>query len=300
MTLSVRASLCGRPRFLKLGHEDIIPWRQFQEAAFSGVTYNAAGSIYLYAEALGAGSGLNPAFSNAVSLSTAATTKVEEATDPVDNFNLIPTNDTPDNKFAVLKFKVRDAGGDNTPTLIDRIKIAVSGTGANASSDIAGQAFMGEEWVADASSIANDFITFGSDPNGNAVAALYSVADNTSTEFTVHIYMKPDKLSAVDGQAYAFTTNEDNIGVDTSASSAMAANSNSIATVTGTIKVDVSHLEVVTDEGASTLTVSAGVPVELVVRATDANKNIDKDYTGNHTLIFSGLNSVGTLPNVYF
>ncbi|MFY9403018.1 MAG: hypothetical protein WAQ07_06425, partial [Candidatus Omnitrophota bacterium] len=55
----------------------------------------------------------------------------------------------------------------------------------------------------------------------------------------------------------------------------------------------------VTDEGASTLTVSAGVPVELIVRATDANKNIDKDYTGNHTLVFSGLNSVGTLPNVY-
>ncbi len=284
------------PGILTSDHEDNTLNAVAGEASFSGVEYNASGVIYLYAQGLGAGSNVNPVFSNEITLATSVTTMVKAADTPVADFNLTPTNDTLEKKFKVLKFKVTDAGEDKTPTLIDQIKIAVSGTGGHASTDIAWAGlYVGEEKVADAASITDDFITFGQEPNSDSTAGIYSVPDSSSVEFTVYIHMKPDKLSALDGQSYIFTTDEDRVGVDRGASSQMTASSGSIAAVTGTIKVDMTHLEIVTEEGASTLTVSAGVPVELLVRATDANKNIDSDYNGSHTLVFSGLNSVGTL-----
>jgi hypothetical protein len=265
-------------------------------AAFAGVNYANAGELYLYAEALGGGSELTAAFSTAVNLATAQTTVVEAAASPVANFNLTPTFDTLAEKFEVLKFKISDKGSDNIPTMIDRINVAVGGTGANASTDIAWAGLYADGVkVADASAIANDTITFGTAPNGGGAADLYDLDDNSTTEFTVYIYMKAGKLTSTEGQTYTFTTNENNIGVDTGGeTSGIAANTASITTVTGTVTVLATHLGVVTAAtGDTEAALTAGTPAELSVRATDANKNVDINYGGNRSLVFSGLGGVG-------
>jgi len=263
------------------------------QANFSGVKYNTTGVIYLYAQA----GTLQPVFSTSITFSTAGDSTVEIATTPVTNFNLIPTNSTLANKFAVLNFKVKDAGTDSVPSQIDRILVTVGGTGANASTDIAWAGlYQGATQVATAtgSAITNSTITFGITPNSNSNADLYSIPDNSSVEFTVYIYMKPGKLAATEGQTYTFSINETGIGTDTGVSSQMSANTNKVATVSGTITVVASYLEIVDQTtGNSSISVAPGSPVNLMVRATDANKNIDKDYINNHVLIFSGLNSIG-------
>ncbi|MDP3042606.1 MAG: Ig-like domain-containing protein [Candidatus Omnitrophota bacterium] len=263
------------------------------QANFSGVKYNTTGVIYLYAQS----GTLQPVFSTGITFSTASDSTVELAAVPVTNFNLAPTNSELANKFAVLSFKVKDTGTDSVPTQIDRIQLTVGGTGGNAATDIAWAGlYQGATQVATATgpAITNSTITFGITPNSNSIADLYSIADNTAIEFTVYIYMKPGKLTATEGQTYTFGINETGIGTDTGVSTQMSANTSKVTTVTGTITVVVSYLEVVGQAtGNSSISVAAGSPVNLTVRATDANKNIDKDYINNHTFIFSGLASIG-------
>lgn len=263
------------------------------QANFSGVKYNTTGVIYLYAET----GTLQPVFSNEITFSTAGDSTVETAASPVTNFNLIPTNSALANKFAVLNFKVADGGTDSVPTQIDRVRVTVGGTGANASTDIAWAGlYQGATQVATATgaAITNSTITFGITPNSNSIADLYSVTDNSSVEFTVYIYMKSGKLTATEGQTYTFGINETGIGIDTGVSTQMSANTNKVTTVSGTITVVVSYLEIVEQAtGNSSISVAAGSPIELTIRATDANKNIDKDYINNHTFIFSGLANIG-------
>ena len=263
------------------------------QANFSGVKYNTTGVIYLYAQA----GTLQPVFSNGITFSTAGDSTVEIATLPVTNFNLTPTNSALANKFEVLNFKVKDAGTDSVPTQIDRIQVTVGGTGNNASTDIAWVGlYQGATQVATAtgSAITNSTITFGITPNSNSIADLYSIADNTAIEFTVYIYMKAGKLTATEGQTYAFSINEAGIGTDTGVSTQMSANTSKVTTVTGTITVVASYLQIVEQAtGNSSISVASGSPVELTIRGTDANKNIDKDYINNHTFIFSGLGNIG-------
>ncbi|MBU4251765.1 MAG: Ig-like domain-containing protein [Candidatus Omnitrophica bacterium] len=264
------------------------------QANFSGVKYNTTGVIYLYAQA----GTLQPVFSTGITFSTAGDSTVEAATSPVTNFNLIPTNSALANKFAGLSFKVKDTGTDSVPTQIDRIQVTVGGTGNNASTDIAWAGlYQGATQVATAtgSAITNSTITFGITPNSNSTADLYSITDNTAVELTVYIYMKPGKLAATEGQTYTFSINEAGIGTDTGLSSQMSANTNKVTTVTGAITVVASYLEIVEQAtGNSSISVAPGSPIELTIRGTDANKNIDKDYINNHTFIFSGLANIGS------
>jgi len=271
-------------------------------AEFSGVQYDSPATIYLYAESPGHSNFL-PAFSSAVVVATAQTTTVEVSSSAVSNFNLIPTNDNVlGNPFSVIGFKLSDKGIDGKHTLIDQIKIPVGGTGVHAANDIAGASLYKvidsvKTKVADASAISNSYITFGltTGADNNSAAALYDLDNAASMDFVVDIYMKPEKLLATDHQTYTFGINESNIAVDGLQSSGMAANSvPGVSTVIGTIKVDISKIEIVTSAGNASATISAGSPLGALVRATDANKNIDLDYTGTHTLIFSGLGNVGT------
>jgi hypothetical protein len=271
------------------------------EATFVNLRYDTVGTIYLQAR----GTGLTSAFSDSVFFSSAGTSTVEVADTPVTNFNLVPINDTLAERFSVLSFKVKDAGGDATPTLIDQVKIAIGGTGSNAATDIA-WAGLYKTGVTDpiaivttGPGITNTQIIFGVDPNSNSVAAIDSVADNTLTEYTVRVYMKNSRLTDTEGMTYTFVTNEPLIGVDGGISSKMVvASTDKVAAVTGTISVAITHFEIVDATlGTSAITMSAGQTQELKVRGIDANKNIDKDYGGaageNKTLNFSGLSGIG-------
>ncbi|MFZ2602962.1 MAG: hypothetical protein WAX79_03035, partial [Candidatus Omnitrophota bacterium] len=271
-------------------------------ATFSAVAYDRITPIYLQAKA----TGLSSAWSTStITFSAAGTTTVDALVapaTPVANFNLLPINDTEPEKFAALKFKITDAGGDQTPTLIDQLKIAVAGTGGAASTDIAWAGLYktnGTVLVQTATSIANDYITFGSPLNADSTASLDTVTDNTSTEYTLFIYMKAGKLTATDTKTYTFGVHEGLIGADSGLSSQMWTPARTaVATVTGTVKVDVTYLEVVTAAGAATASAIAGTPLELTVRGVDVNKNIDIHYGlapdgENKTLRFSGLNSIG-------
>jgi hypothetical protein len=259
---------------------------------FSGLSYDTPGAIYLYAEA----SGITADFSQAISFTISSTSTVEAADTPVANFNLVPTNDSEENKFAVLKFKVADSGGDLAPTLIDRIKIAITGTGVNASTDIAWAGlYIGDTQIESVTgdAIANDYITFGALPDSESDADLYSLADNTSEEFIVYIYMKDSKLTATEGSTYVFGINESLVGIDSGLSSQMLPDTGSVASVTGMISVTVSHIEVVTSAGADSIEATAGIGNDIKLRAVDSNKNIDKNYIGNQTFKFYGLNQIG-------
>lgn len=269
---------------------------------FAGVKYDTPATIYIYAET----AGIVPAYSDAATFTVAPSSRVDAATTPVANFNISPINDTAAEKFPVLKFKVTDIGGDSVPLLVDRIQIAVAGTGNNASTDIVyAELTDGTNTIA-AASITNTLITFGGTPNGNSAAdmdaasSMDSVADNTSKEYTVNIYMKPSKLTAIDGNTYTFGINESSISIDSGLSSQLGADSSAVATVTGTIAVASTHVEILTTTDASSISVNAGDSTNIKLQAVDANKNIDRDYTGNHTFKFSGLASVGAYnPQAY-
>jgi hypothetical protein len=84
--------------------------------------------------------------------------------------------------------------------------------------------------------------------------------------------MKNSKLTAVERQTYTFTVDNDKIGCDQGQSSQMkSANDAAVATVTGTISVTATHLELVNQAtGATSGSAIAGSTSELQVRATDA------------------------------
>ncbi|RKY36039.1 MAG: hypothetical protein DRP78_04635, partial [Candidatus Omnitrophota bacterium] len=260
-------------------------------AEFGNLTCDSLGTIYLYAEDVGIAS----AFSQAITFSAAATSTVDTADSPVTDFNLYPINDTLENRFAVLKFKVTDNGGDSTATLLDQIVVNIGGTGANAGTDIAWAGIYQDTTLITTGTITNSTITFGSSPDGQSDAELYSVTDTTAVEFAVYIYMNTEKLEAAEADTYTFSINESLIGTDTNMSSQMSSNTSSVSTVTGTITIAVSHIEVVTSPaGESSVSLTAGTAENIKLRAVDANKNVDSDYTGNHTFKFSGLSVIGS------
>ncbi|UCB57549.1 MAG: hypothetical protein JSV30_02910, partial [Candidatus Omnitrophota bacterium] len=114
------------------------------------------------------------------------------------NFNLNPLNDTSGEKFSVLKFQVSDkATSDEFATLIDQITVNITGTGGNASTDIAWAELWddtGNAQVATSASITDSAITFGSAPDSNGVAALDTVASGQTIRYTVNVYMKNSQL----------------------------------------------------------------------------------------------------------
>ncbi len=262
------------------------------QAEFSNLEYSLPGSIYLYAET----AGIDADFSQQIALSVSSTSTVDAAATPAPDFDLVPTNDDIDHSFTVLKFKITDAGVDDTPTLIDRIKVAISGTGASAATDITWAGlYIGETQITTVTgeAIANDYITFGTLPDGDSNADLYSLADNTSEEFTVYIYMKDGKLTATEDDTYIFDVDETLIGVDSGLSSQMASDSASVTPVTGTIDVTISYIEAVTAAGNEDVELTAGIGNDIKLRGVDVNKNVDEDYIGNQTFKFSGLNQIG-------
>jgi hypothetical protein len=270
-------------------------------AEFSGVTYDMpteeGEGIYIYALA----SGLTGAFSDEIEFYIAGTTTVDTATEPVADFELIPTKDDIEDAFPVLRFSITDVGEDSIPTLIDKMVVAIAGTGGYASTDIAWAGlYAGGAQIAtaDGDAITNQSITFGTEPDGDSTADLYSVPNASSVEFTIYIYMKADKLSAVENNTYSFSINEDSVYTDGGLSSRMADPKASVAAVTGTIRVDITHWEVVrkvelVGEEESSIELIAGTPAIVKIRATDGNRNIDTNISGSQTFQFSGLSSIG-------
>jgi len=263
---------------------------------WTNVKYDTVGDIKLKVTS----GALTEDISGAIAVAANATTTVDALTTPYTpqaNFNLDPTNDAIGTKFPVLKFKITDAGGDSADTLIDQITVNISGTGANAATDIAWAELYDETnaaQVATAASITDSAIIFGSTPDSGSASALDTVPDSSNIRYTVNIYMKPTALTATDGQAYIFGINDASVGVDSGTSSQMGASVLPVSNVTGTITVTVSKLAV-----TGTATMNAGATNELAVRAKDANDNIDTGYTGSKSLTFSGLGSIdGNAPNI--
>lgn len=261
------------------------------EATFTGVTFDTVGTIYLYAQC----GILNSVYSNAITFSTAASTTVVNPTveSPITAVNMDPTQTS----HAVLRFKITDSGGDGAPTLIDRIIIPVAGTAGTAAADFTNaRLYRGATLEEEAATITNSAITFGNTAaNNDSAATVYSLADGTSQEFTLYVYLPSAKLACEDHETFTFDINETNITADQGTSSQMASDSGAITLSTATVTVTVTYMQVVNQaDGAETLSVTPGLSYQLQVRATDAYKNIDKDYTaGFHYLMFSGPGVIG-------
>ncbi len=286
------------------------------EAVFSGVRYNLGQTVYMEATSHGVSPALIVAFTQTPTVfSLAATTTVDVSPSSPTAFSLIPTNDTLGEKFTVLQFRIQDYGVDGVATKIDKLRIAVGGTGGHASNDIAwvelvGAKISGSGTYQDrqiASTTATPSIvsisdttgiTFGTTANNNNAGDLDEVPDSATVEYTVNIYMKNSQLQATDHQTYTFNTSGSLVDIDNAVtSSGITISANPPQLDTGTINVAYDHLEIVSfADGASTSgTLTAGTAYPLTIRTTDANKNIDTDISNqNLSLMFSGLNPIGS------
>ncbi len=162
---------------------------------------------------------------------------VDVHSSPQVNLALPDWNTTETDKMSVLKFKVADNGVDSLPTLIDKITVGISGTAGQAANDIAWAELRdASARVAVASSITNSQLVFGSTPNSDSAAQLDTVADNSSVEYTVYVYLNSSLLGAHDA-TYIFDIDETGVGVDSGDSSSMASDSSAVTPVVATIFV---------------------------------------------------------------
>ena len=163
---------------------------------------------------------------------------VEAHSVPQTDLDLPDWNDTEAEKMTVLKFKITDHGDDGADTLVDQLTIAISGTGTEAANDIAWAELVreGSGQVATAAAITNTQIVFGATPDGNGTAALDTVTDTTSNEYSVNVYMN-GTLAGAHGATYVFDIDESLVAVDGPSSSPMAVDSGAVQPVTGTLFV---------------------------------------------------------------
>jgi len=233
-------------------------------------------------------------YSGSIAFSTAGTTTVDAVASPQADRDLSSVDDTELEKMSVLKFKITDQGADATATLLDRIVISVAGTAGNAASDIVWAELYNDTLGARVTdtvtlgSISNTSISFGITPDSEDDADLISIADSSTTSFTVNLYFN-SSLAASDLTTYIFDVDETLVGPDGGASSQMTTDTAAVTMVTGTVDVDVSALKV-TGNGSLT----AGNSTTLTVFGVDENGNLDLDYAGSKNITFSGPGTIGT------
>lgn len=226
-----------------------------------------------------------PFYSDQIDFSATATSTVADATSPQGDRNLTSIGDTQVEKMTVLKFKIVDAGGDSTDTLVDGITVEITGTGGNASADIAWAELYdltGNSQVATAAEITDDYIAFGINPDAESDADLDTVTDSSSVEYAVNIYLAAP-LTGADNTTYVFDIDEDVVFTDTMTSSQMAADSGAVTAVTGTIDVAATALSFTT-QPSGTLIMNADIAQHPVVSAVDENNNVDLDDTETVTI----------------
>ncbi len=250
-------------------------------------------------------------------------TTVDAHSSPQPDLPLPSWNDTEPEKMSVLKFKITDHGEDSLPTLIDRLVVDISGTGGNAGNDIAWAELYddtGAARVALAASITNSMITFGSAPNSDSAAQLDSVAENSSIQYTVYLYLKSPLLAA-HGSTYIFDIDETNMGVDAGNSSQMFGDTGAVTPVTGTLFIETLGITVtpntwpigsillsqITESGTFTIQNSGNVAENFQIRGTDATggwalsnaigqdafkAEADKDDNGSYDIILTLINQL--------
>ncbi|MFA5369728.1 MAG: Ig-like domain-containing protein [Candidatus Omnitrophota bacterium] len=283
-------------------------------AAFTGIQYDNLGNIYLRASTTAVPGII--AYSNVIEFAVAHETALVSADEAVTAFNINPVKDTGDidgNKFAALKFKIIDDNGaviDSLPTLVDRIIVDVSGTGGSAANDIAyaeltdGVTVLASTALTGAHKavITDEAIIFGDETNSDGLGSLSAAAsgDEDGTEYTVNICMKASALDASDGDTYIFSIDRQNIYTDENISSGlplssgMAEGAGDAIAFVGTIKVDVTRIQVVTVDGGSSVSFDSGdTGTGIKLLAVDANNNLDTGYSSaNLKFKFTGLNSI--------
>jgi hypothetical protein len=248
---------------------------------------------------------------------------VDAHASPQPNRDLPEWNDSEPEKMSVLKFKITDHAEDNLPTLIDRLIVDISGTGGNAGNDIAWAELYdnsGAARVALASSITNSLITFGSAPNSDNAAQLDSIAENSSIQYTVYIYLKAPLLAA-HGSTYIFDIDETNIGVDAGNSSQMFGDTSSVTPVTGTIFIEALGITVtpnnwalgpvilssVAESGSFSLQNSGNVAENFQIKGADGTGgwvlsntigqdafrvDVDQDDNGSYDIVLTKINQL--------
>lgn len=252
-------------------------------------------------------------YSNSMTAVQASTSSVEKPDAEITKVYIDPTKDSDGQQFVILRFKIKDAGVDQLPTLVDRIRIQIACLDAvgnpktsSASQDIAyaellqgGDSGTKIKSATSASGYITDSeIIFGdTTPNNDSVAQLTSVGDNTTVDFTVKIYMTSQKLTAQDKDTYAFNVDETNIKTDGGYSSFMTGDTNQVKQVNGQITVTPAYFEILavdpqTGLETALIAVNAGSSVNINMRAVDANHNLAKSYTATKSLRFGGLAAV--------
>ncbi|MFA6458398.1 MAG: S-layer homology domain-containing protein [Patescibacteria group bacterium] len=208
------------------------------------------------------------------------------------DFNINPLNDTAGEQFIALKFRIDDdetIATDGLPLWIDQLVLAVGGTGATASTDVASAKLYSDAGttLVSTGTVADATITFGAAADADGVGDLISLASDAGQDYWIYIYMKTGAaLTATEGDTYTFSINDTTSVLEDgdAGSSTMRANASAVATVTGTVAVTATKLVV----GGASGTQVTGATNELSVAAKDANNNIDEGYTGSKDLIFSG------------
>ncbi len=192
-------------------------------------------------------------------------------------------------------FKITDDGStpafDTKNTLINSI-IINQGTG----NDIADwtQAIEGAE-ITDGTTtyfgtINTDNITFSSLPNA-ASGDIGYIADNAAKTYSIKIWLRNPLggtlAQNIDGKNFVFEVNSSSFGLETASSGFASSQTVNSGSTNNEVTVTATELQF-SQQPSNTATSNTALSQQPIVAATDANGNIDLDYSGTITLSNSG------------
>ncbi|MFZ2602923.1 MAG: hypothetical protein WAX79_02840, partial [Candidatus Omnitrophota bacterium] len=246
-------------------------------AAFTGVKYSYPETIYLQASVTG--QSLTVVYSNQVVLSTTNELTVAAVTTGLSN-TVSSIANTSGNKVAVFAFQVTDAGADGYAGVLKKLIINRAATDTHDWTTYINDAIISDGTNELLGTVAASTFTFG-----DGTSTIYTVPNNSNKTYTLYITLKNPLPTGADGETLSFSMDADtDLTMGTPISSTFAASA--AISRSATIDVALSVLKI-----TGTATMNAGGSNTITIKAIDANANIDKDYTGNKTLTFSGASS---------
>ncbi|MFA5187709.1 MAG: hypothetical protein WC551_14615, partial [Patescibacteria group bacterium] len=259
-------------------------------ATFTGVKYSYPEEIYLEAQASVSGYTVNPIYSYKMTLSTLNELTVQLVTAGISNTVSSVANTAAD-KVPVFAFRVTDAGVDGYSGSMTKITINRDTTIDTSSdwTDFISGAYLSDGTIQILGTITANTITFGS---GNTV--VYYVPNGSNKTYTLSLILKPTLPEGADNKVFAFSADVNDDILMASPTTSTYAQSAAL-TDNATLTVVATKFKVTGSGGETSLNMNAGTETVIVLKAVDANNNLDTDYHADvvKNIVFTGANVSG-------
>jgi hypothetical protein len=266
-------------------------------ATFSGMTYNYPEDIFLLASV--SDSPLAAVYSSRITFTTAAEATVTANAAGVTEISSVTNNAANAVKANILNFKITDAGQDGYATGVKQV-VVMRDTAVDKDTTGGWLSFINSAYITDgatsipASKIEDDQIIFGFGTD-----EIYSIANNktsgASKNFSISVLLKNSLPAHADNKKLGFKiVPTDNIILSTPGSSI---NPSSVAALSALPKIVVAATNFIIS-GSNTM--NAGDTQAITIKATDSLGNIDENYTGPKTIVFSGASVAVKSPTLSY